>query len=160
VASAVLTITGLDTATHKMTPAGTLPPPGPNYWVAPGCSTYYGQKIASNEPSAYHAKQPWTNCGYTPRQIRGAYGVSQSGMTGKGVTVAIVDAYASPTILRDANEYAKVTGDKPLRFHRGRLARPVHPVLLGVYELPEPTWTALMNSVWTGWAHICDVSGR
>jgi subtilase family serine protease len=111
VASAVLTVTGLDTATHKMSPAEALPPPGPNYWVAPPCSTYYGQKIASNEPSAYHAKQPWTNCGYTPRQIRGAYGVSQSGMTGKGVTVAIVDAYASPTILSDANEYAKVTGD-------------------------------------------------
>src|SRR6202023_4004878 len=61
----------------------------------------------------YGAKQPWTNCGYTPRQIRGAYGVSKSGKTGKGVTVAIVDAYASPTMLSDANQYAKVTGDKP-----------------------------------------------
>jgi subtilase family serine protease len=113
VASAVLTVAGLDTATHNMIPADKLPPPGPNYWVAPPCSTYYGQKIASHEPSAYGAKQPWTNCGYTPRQIRGAYGVSQSGMTGKGVTVAIVDAYASPTMLADANEYAKVTGDQP-----------------------------------------------
>ena len=113
VASAVLTVTGLDTATHDMTPADTLPPPGPNYWVAPPCSTYYGQKIAFNEPSAYGVKQPWTNCGYTPGQIRGAYGVSQSGMTGKGVTVAVVDAYASPTMLSDANQYAKVTGDKP-----------------------------------------------
>jgi hypothetical protein len=62
VASAVLTVTGLDTATHNMRPAlstpGTLPPPGPNYWVAPPCSTYYGQKIATNKPSAYGAKQP------------------------------------------------------------------------------------------------------
>ena len=119
VASDVLTVSGLDTATHDMTPAlstlGTLPPPGPNYWIAPSCSQYYGQKIAVKEPSAYGAKQPWTNCGYTPRQIRGAYGVSQSGMTGKGVTVAIVDAYASPTMLSDANKYAKVTGDKPFR---------------------------------------------
>jgi subtilase family serine protease len=123
VASAVLTVAGLDTANHDMTPADTasrdmtpadtLPPPGPNYWVAPPCSTYYGQKVAVGEPSAYGAKQPWTNCGYTPRQIRGAYHVSQSGMTGKGVTVAIVDAYASPTMLTDANQYAKVTGDKP-----------------------------------------------
>ncbi len=112
-ASDVLTVSGLDTATHDMTPADTLPPPGPNYWVAPPCSQYYGQKIAVKEPSAYGAKQPWTNCGYTPRQIRGAYGVSQSGMTGKGVTVAIVDAYASPTMPSDANQYAKVTGDKP-----------------------------------------------
>jgi subtilase family serine protease len=113
VAGDVLTVSGLDTATHDMTPADTLPPPGPNFWVAPPCSQYYGQKIAVNEPSAYGIKQPWTNCGYTPSQIRGAYGVSQSGMTGKGVSVAIVDAYASPTMLSDANQYAKVTGDKP-----------------------------------------------
>jgi subtilase family serine protease len=113
VAGDVLTVSGLDTASHFMKPADTLPPPGPNYWVAPPCSQYYGQKVAYNEPSAYGKKQPWTNCGYTPRQIRGAYHVTQSGMTGKGQTVAIVDAYASPTILSDANEYAKVTGDRP-----------------------------------------------
>jgi len=115
VASAVLTVSGLDTASHNATPADTLPPPDPNYWVAPPCSTYYAQKIAVNEPSAYGKKQPWTNCGYTPRQIRGAYNVSKSGMTGKGQTVAILDAYASPTMLSDANEYARVTGDKPFR---------------------------------------------
>ena len=113
VADDVLGVSGLDTANYFMKPADTLPPPGPNYWIAPPCSQYYGQKIAFNEPSAYGTKQPWTNCGYTPRQIRGAYHVSQSGMTGKGQTVAIVDAYASPTILSDANEYATVTGDKP-----------------------------------------------
>ena len=115
VASAVLTVSGLDTASHTAAPADTLPPPDPNYWVAPPCSTYYAQKIAVNEPSAYGKKQPWTNCGYTPRQIRGAYNVSKSGMTGKGQTVAILDAYASPTMLSDANEYARVTGDKPFR---------------------------------------------
>ena len=113
VAGDVLTVSGLDTASHLAKPADTLPPPGPNYWVAPPCSQYYGQKIATDKPSAYGAKQPYTNCGYTPRQIRGAYGVSQSGMTGKGVTVAIVDAYASPTMPGDANQYAAVTGDKP-----------------------------------------------
>jgi len=115
VASAVLTVSGLDTATHDAKPADTLPPPGPNYWVAPPCSAYYGQKIATSEPSAYGKKQPWNNCGYTPAQVRGAYGVSQSGMTGKGQTVAIVDAYASPTMQSDANEFAKVVGDKPFR---------------------------------------------
>jgi subtilase family serine protease len=39
--------------------------------------------------------------------------VGTSGETGKGVTVAVVDAYASPTMRADANQYAKVTGDKP-----------------------------------------------
>jgi subtilase family serine protease len=113
VAGDVLTVSGLDTANHFAKPTDELPPPGPNYWVAPPCSQYYGQKIATDKPSAYGAKQPYTNCGYTPRQIRGAYGVSQSGMTGKGVTVAIVDAYASPTMPGDANQYAAATGDKP-----------------------------------------------
>jgi subtilase family serine protease len=115
VASAVLGVTGLDTATHQMKPGDTLPPPGPNYWIAGPCSQYYAQKIATSEPSAYGKKQPWNNCGYTPAQVRGAYGVSASGMTGKGQTVAIVDAYASPTMRSDANQFAKVVGDKPFR---------------------------------------------
>ncbi len=87
--------------------------PPPNYWVAKPCSTYYGQKIATNKPKAYGKHQPWTNCGYTPSQVRGAYGVTASGMTGKGQTVAIVDAYASPTIKADANQFATVVGDQP-----------------------------------------------
>ncbi len=115
VASDVLTVSGLDTATHDAKPADTLPPPDPNYWVAGPCSQYNGQKIATTEPSAYGKKQPWNNCGYTPAQVRGVYGVSQSGMTGKGQTVAIVDAYASPTMRSDANEFAKVVGDRPFR---------------------------------------------
>jgi subtilase family serine protease len=115
VGRAVLTVTGLDTASHLMKPGDTLPPPGPNYWVAGPCSQYYAQKIATTEPAAYGRHQPWNNCGYTPAQVRGAYGVSTSRMTGKGQTVAIVDAYASPTMLSDANKYAKVTGDRPFR---------------------------------------------
>jgi subtilase family serine protease len=115
VAGAVLGVTGLDTAKHQMKPSDTLPPPGPNYWVAGPCSQYYAQKIATNVPTAYGKHQPWNVCGYTPSQVRGAYGVSTSGMTGKGQTVAIVDAYASPTMQSDANQFATVTGDKPFR---------------------------------------------
>jgi subtilase family serine protease len=115
VAGAVLAVSGLDTANHVAKPADDLPPPGPNYWVASPCSQYYGQKIATDKPSAYGTKHPYAVCGYTQRQIRGAYNVSKSGMTGKGVTVAIVDAFASPTMPGDANQFAAVTGDKPFR---------------------------------------------
>jgi len=114
-AGAVLAVSGLDTAAHYMKPFAPLPPPGPNYWIAQPCSNFYGEQIALDEPSAYGLPQPWTNCGYMPSQIRGAYNVTGSGMTGKGQTVAIVDAYASPTMLSDANEYAKVTGDRPFK---------------------------------------------
>jgi subtilase family serine protease len=111
VASSVLAVSGLDTAKSTIKPE--LPPPGPNYWTAAPCSTYYGQKVATNKPTAYGKHQPWTNCGYTPSQVRGAYGVTKSGMTGKGQTVAIVDAYASPTIKSDANQFASHVGDQP-----------------------------------------------
>lgn len=118
----VVSVTGLDSAQHLMKPAEALPPPGQNYFVAPTCAKYYGQlsatKVADSGaaiPTAYGKAQPWTVCGYTPAQIRGAYGVATSGMTGKGVTVAVVDAFASPTMATDANLYAKATGDKPFR---------------------------------------------
>jgi subtilase family serine protease len=114
-AGAVLAVSGLDTASHFMRPQDKLPPPGPNYWVAPPTSDFYGQKIATNEPTAGGAHQPWNVTGYTPQQIRGAYGVSGSGMTGTGQTVAIVDAYASPTMQNDANQFSQVTGNQPLR---------------------------------------------
>ncbi len=115
VATAVLAVSGLDTAKHTMKHYEALPPPEANYWVAPPTSGYYGEKFATNEPTAYGVHQPWTNGGYTPRQIRGADGVSTSGMTGAGQTVAVVDAYASPTMLSDANEYSRLTGDQPFR---------------------------------------------
>ncbi len=111
VAGDVLAVSGLDTAKSAIKPE--LPPPGPNYWVAGPCSSYYGQKIATSVPTAYGAHQPWNVCGYTPRQVRGAYGVRSSGATGRGQTVAIVDAYNSPTMQQDANQFSRVVGDKP-----------------------------------------------
>jgi hypothetical protein len=47
--------------------------------------------------------------GYTPDQIRGAYGVDgvvRNGTDDSGVRVAIVDAYASPTIQHDIHRYS------------------------------------------------------
>jgi subtilase family serine protease len=130
VAASVLAVSGLSTARQQMRPmtAGTtartvatrtvaarakLPAPGSNFWIARPCGAYYNQKIALKKPAAYGRHQPWAVCGYTPRQVRSVYGVTSSGMTGAGQTVAIVDAYASPTMLADANTYAGVVGDKP-----------------------------------------------
>jgi subtilase family serine protease len=79
------------------------------------CSRYFAQKKAFDVPDAYGGRNPLAVCGYTPEQLRGAYGVADSGLTGKGVTVAIVDAYASPTGLADANRYARRRGDRAFR---------------------------------------------
>ncbi len=78
---------------------------------APPCSTYYGQKVDTTRPAyghGYASPLPYQLCGYTPPQLRSAYDVAgevASGDDGAGVTVAIIDAYTSPTLLSDAQRY-------------------------------------------------------
>src|SRR5882757_6750622 len=107
---AVLTVTGLDTAPKKSTHDDTLPPPADAFVNAGPFSSYYGSKTNTALPDAYGVKAPYAIQGYTGDQLRAAYGTGS--YTGKGVTVAITDAYASPTIAADASQYAKNTGGK------------------------------------------------
>jgi subtilase family serine protease len=105
-----------DSAAVTVDAAGNAPPAA-GFRVAPPCSAYWDQKDTSNAGpllpaygSGYPTVLPWAPCGYKPEQLRQAYGTSASvagGTTGKGVTVAIVDAYASPTIVSDATTYAQ-----------------------------------------------------
>lgn len=91
------------------TPATTPPPVAASNPPA-HCNQDYGsgEKIATLTTAAdvYGASIPWMNCGYTPTQIRAAYGLDSVSYNGSGVTVAIVDAYASPTLEADANRYS------------------------------------------------------
>lgn len=95
-------------AVTKATAPLAAPPTAANL-PSPYCSTYYGDKAAtlSTQPTPFAAKIPWLVCGYTPQQVRSAYGADKVAANGAGVTVAIVDAYASPTIVYDATRYAK-----------------------------------------------------
>jgi subtilase family serine protease len=145
IGSDVLTVTGLDSVKHQATPGETLPPPAQNYFVAPWSSAYYAQKVASGTygtvagtttaiPTVNGQAQPWTVTGYTPAQIRGAYNVARSGETGKGVTVAIIDAYIPPTLESDADEYAKWAAGRPggdpaldKPFAKGQFKTVLHP---------------------------------
>jgi subtilase family serine protease len=100
---------------HPATPAGEFPPAPSAFVTAPPCGTYYNQKITTVKPpfgNGYPAKVPYEVCGYKPSQFRSAYNVGS--YTGKGATVAIVDAYGSATIAADATEYY-------------RLNDPIHP---------------------------------
>ncbi|MFJ1970921.1 protease pro-enzyme activation domain-containing protein [Streptomyces sp. NPDC087903] len=106
---AVLTVTGLDNAPHKATHSDTLPPPDAVFKNSGPFSSYYGSKTATTLPDAYGKKIPYAVKGYTGKQLRAAYGAGK--YTGKGVRVAITDAYASPTIAYDAATYAKKHGD-------------------------------------------------
>jgi len=77
------------------------------------CSTYYGQELASTLPAfggGFPNPLPYAVCGYKPAQLQGAYNVTgaiANGDNGSGVTVAIVDAYVSPTLYQDAVQYAQ-----------------------------------------------------
>jgi uncharacterized repeat protein (TIGR03803 family) len=48
--------------------------------------------------------------GYTPAQMRRAYGVDQLNTTGQGQVIAIVDAYGSPTIQSDLDTFCQTLG--------------------------------------------------
>ena len=101
------------------TPAGSAarpsqePPPPAGFRNARPCSAYWGQKTDTADKGSlyqpYAHPLPYDICGYQPAQLRGGYGLTKSvaaGNNGKGVTVAIVDAYDSPTLLQDAQRYA------------------------------------------------------
>lgn len=79
------------------------------------CSPSYGRTPATGLPAAYGATPTYAPCPYVPAQLRRAYGAGGVHATGKRTTVAIVDAYGSPTMPADADRYARATGDRPFR---------------------------------------------
>lgn len=97
-------------AVEKSSAPATTPPPVAASLPPEYCNTNFGslEKVAilTTAADVYGAAIPWMNCGYTPQQIQAAYGLNKVKYTGAGVTVAIVDAYASPTLESDANRYA------------------------------------------------------
>jgi subtilase family serine protease len=116
VASQILTVTGLDTTVRKASPASKFQPPA-GFRNARPCSAYYGQITAKYQADystplpKYHQKYlSYAPCGYTGPQFRAAY-EGNSSLDGSGVTVAITDAFASPTIASDAERYATNHGD-------------------------------------------------
>ena len=84
------------------------PPPPQSGTPDAFCSTYFGDKTAtlSTTPKPYPKVVPYGICGYTPQQLRQAYGIDVKTVNGVGVKVGIVDIYASPTIERDTNKYS------------------------------------------------------
>jgi subtilase family serine protease len=114
IASSVLGVLGIDQAQNLMKPLSTTGPsdvpPSPGFRNARPCSDYFGQKIDTTDPKFQGRTLSYAPCGYTPGQLRSAYGIDRAvdaGVDGKGVTLAIVDAFGSPTIFADASEYVR-----------------------------------------------------
>ncbi|MDQ2721714.1 MAG: protease pro-enzyme activation domain-containing protein [Actinomycetota bacterium] len=105
--------TGAGSQTGTAAPAagqpGVVPPPA-GFRNARPCGAYYGEKIDADDPAYQGQHLPYAPCGYTPGQIRSANGLADPvgrGVDGTGTTVAIVDAFGSPTLFDDAAEYAR-----------------------------------------------------
>ncbi|HEX4790297.1 MAG TPA: S53 family peptidase [Actinospica sp.] len=128
VAADVLTVSGLSSMPTYMSPASlintsqaeaqvtgrqpsmTKSADGSYYIGQEPCSSYYGQVKDTTAPALNGTTDnPYVLCGYVPSQLRSAYGIT--GVTGKGVTVAIIDAYGTGDMLADADQYAKNHGD-------------------------------------------------
>jgi subtilase family serine protease len=104
-------------------------PPSPAFVSAQPCSAYWGEQLATAFPNPYgEGPLPYTPCGYSPAQIKGAYGLP-AGLDGRGQTVAVIDAYASPTIEQDVNTWSSARGLPPVK-----LTQIVAP---GTYNHPE-----------------------
>lgn len=87
--------------------SGIFPPAPPAFITAPPCGRYFGQKKTRVRPPFRHGYPrtvPDQVCGYQPPQLRSAYNAGTRS-TGRGVTVAVVDAYGSATIRGDATRY-------------------------------------------------------
>src|SRR6266508_3520070 len=118
--SSVTAVVGLDQSSALIQPYAPKPDasPSPAFVNAPPCSKYWNEKNTAttdtpdgtHAPDAYGHANPWAPCGYVPSQLRSAYGVANSGLDGSGQTVAIIDAYASPTIVQDVNKYSELHG--------------------------------------------------
>lgn len=120
----------LTTPSHLAPGAGTNSGGQPTSHAAtatPACSTYYGQNNATL-PEAYGRNSFPTNiCGYLPAQLRSAANINKqinAGVDGTGQTVAIVDAYADPTIVQDTNDYMRKVGSPLLTNYRQIVPKP------------------------------------
>jgi subtilase family serine protease len=104
-AGVVESVVGLDETSalvHTDHVVADAPAPSPGFRNARPCQTWWGQaqsSIVFHRQTLYYAP-----CGYVSAQLRGAYGLTGA-PDGSGQTVAIIDAYASPTIVNDANTY-------------------------------------------------------
>ncbi len=97
------------------------------------CSTYWGDNNATLGKTAgiFPKTLPWEMCGYTPQQLRQAYGSNAVSQDGTGVKVGIVDVYASPTIAADANRYSANHGLPKLTYLNFQQIVPP-----GIYNVP------------------------
>lgn len=152
----VQAVLGLDDSARLVQHHATYQPPA-GFRVGQPCSAYWSEKVVPHavspdggtptpapdgtalptNPSAY------APCGYAGAQLQNAYGVGTaiaSGNDGRGVTVAVIDAFASPTAAADLARYSHEHG-----LPAPKLTQQVAP---GIYK--HPTTQKWDPSGWAG----------
>ena len=120
---AIAAVIGLDESDALVRPGVAAAPPPDAFVNARPCSAYWGEKTVANTPTPDGTTLPaspsaWAPCGYAGAQLQGVYGLAGAiagGTDGRGVTVAVIDAYASPTIVQDVETYSSLHGLPSLR---------------------------------------------
>ncbi|MEU6551892.1 S53 family peptidase [Streptomyces sp. NPDC046915] len=135
-APAVLTVTGLDHETETAKSSKDLPPPPKNRWWPKRCSSG-GEPQEADFASQDGNKPTWVPCSYTPEQLRAAYGADRRRLNGHGVTVAVVNAYSSPTMATDLARYSR---DHHIPLNPGQYR-----------EVLSPTWDQMNTCGAPGW---------
>jgi subtilase family serine protease len=122
-AATVLGVMGVDQSQNLITPNhvsadSSAKPNGPGqpagFRNGRPCSAYWSEQTDTTDPAyggGFPNPLPYAPCGYTPPQLRAAYGLQSlvdAGHDGTGTTVAIVDAFSARSIWKDAHEYAKI----------------------------------------------------
>ena len=150
VATPALAPTGLAAAAKAAVKAaaspGGEPPPPAGFRNPQPCSAFWGQKTDTTDSgqlyTPYTHPLPYDICGYKPAQMRGAYGLAgwvAKGNDGSGVTIAITDAYDSPTLLADAQKYFNLND-------------PTHPLTSGQFtNFTPPTVNDQAACAGSGW---------
>ena len=83
---------------------------------------------------------PFDQCSFYPSQLRKAYGITASGLTGKGATVAIVDAYDDPNAETDLADYRTQYGLPACTTANGCFAKADQRGDAGPLPAPNPGW--------------------
>lgn len=102
-AKIVTGIEGLNSSAVIRPNAASSPPAFVN---AGPCSSYWGERTADTAPGG---PLPYIPCGYTPKQLQSAYGITSTlaaGIDGRGIKVGVIDAFASSTIRDDVNTWS------------------------------------------------------
>jgi subtilase family serine protease len=133
-AASILGVTGLDNAAPLLPlerPGAAGPAPASRRPQAPSsgvrrCSSYYGQHSVAGLPPQFGTTTfPTFICGYSARQIRAAYHVSNTA-TGAGQTIAFTELGLTQQMFRTLRDYAAASGmpaPSPSRYRELRLGR-------------------------------------